>query len=259
MDLNRAQEELIKLQEVVYELRQKCPWDKEQTWESLRQMTIEETFELTDAILEGDKKEIRKELGDVFLHILFYAMIAEEELSFDFADVCESLRVKLIERHPHIYGEVQVNNSAEVKQNWEKIKLKTGSKSVLSGVPKSLPSLIKASRLQDKASSVGFDWSERHQVLDKVKEELAELEEAIGSESKEHIEAEFGDLLFSLVNYARFIDVNVDNALERTNQKFIRRFNFLEAGALEDGKALKEMSLEEMDAYWNKAKALENK
>ena len=252
--MNNESAEFEKLLTVVRELREKCPWDKEQTWDSLRQLTIEETYELTDAILSQDKKEIRKELGDVLLHVLFYSVIAEEEKNFDIAEVMKTLREKLIIRHPHIYGEVQADTPDAVKKNWEQIKLKEGSKRVLSGVPASLPSMIKASRLQEKASSVGFDWSDSKDVWNKVKEELGELEEAIHNDDNEEKENEFGDLFFSLINYARFIGVNPDNALERTNKKFIHRFNYLEDKVKESGHKLEDLTLEEMDKYWNEAK-----
>ena len=252
--MNNESAEFEKLLTVVRELREKCPWDKEQTWDSLRQLTIEETYELTDAILSRDKKEIRKELGDVLLHVLFYSVIAEEEKNFDIAEVMKTLREKLIIRHPHIYGEVQADTPDAVKKNWEQIKLKEGSKRVLSGVPASLPSMIKASRLQEKASSVGFDWSDSKDVWNKVKEELGELEEAIHNNDTEEKENEFGDLIFSLINYARFIGVNPDNALERTNKKFIHRFNYLEDKVKDSGHKLEDLTLEEMDKYWNEAK-----
>lgn len=255
---NNETEEFGKLMEVVRELRLKCPWDKKQTWESLRQLTIEETYELTDAILTQDKKEIRKELGDVLLHVLFYSVIGEEEKNFDIAEVCKSLREKLIIRHPHIYGDVIADDAEEVKKNWEQIKLKEGSKRVLSGVPNSLPSVIKAARLQEKASSVGFDWDDPKDVWNKVKEELGELEEAIHLNDAEKKEEEFGDLLFSLINYARFIEVNPDNALERTNKKFIHRFNYLEDKVKESGHKLEDLTLAEMDKYWNEAKTKNN-
>jgi len=249
-------EEFEKLLAVVYELRQKCPWDMKQTWESLRPLTIEELYELTDAIIDNDKTEIEKELGDVLLHILFYAMIGEEEGKFDIGTVAKKLRDKLIQRHPHIYGDVKVENADDVKRNWEQIKLKEGNKSTLAGVPTSLPSLVKAARLQDKASAVGFDWADKKDVWEKVQEEMAELREETENKEPEpeKIEAEFGDLLFSLINYARFIGVNPDNALERTNRKFIHRFNYLEQEVNASGKKLQDLSLAEMDVYWNKAK-----
>ncbi len=239
------------------ELREKCPWDKKQTIESLRHLTIEETYELADAILENDLPNIKKELGDVLLHIVFYARIASETKEFDIADVINSLCEKLIHRHPHIYGDVVVANEQEVKENWEKLKLKEGNKSVLSGVPNSLPSLIKASRIQEKARAVGFDWDKPEQVWDKVQEEITELKHEIDTKaSKEKIEGEFGDVLFSLINYARFVEINPEDALERTNKKFIKRFQYLEEESAKAGKFLSEMTLAEMDVYWNKAKEL---
>ncbi|HLC84082.1 MAG TPA: nucleoside triphosphate pyrophosphohydrolase [Bacteroidia bacterium] len=242
---------------IMDELREKCPWDKKQTIESLRHLTIEETYELADAILDNDLPNIKKELGDVLLHIVFYARIASETKEFDIADVINSLCEKLISRHPHIYGDVKVNNEQDVKENWEKLKLKEGNKSVLGGVPNSLPSLIKASRIQEKARAVGFDWEKPEQVWEKVQEEISELKHEIDSKaSKEKIEGEFGDVLFSLINYARFVDVNAEDALERTNKKFIKRFQYLESEAAKIGKPLSEMTLAEMDVYWNKAKEL---
>jgi len=242
---------------IMDELREKCPWDKKQTIESLRHLTIEETYELADAILDNDLPNIKKELGDVLLHIVFYARIASETKEFDIADVINSLCEKLISRHPHIYGDVKVNNEQDVKENWEKLKLKEGNKSVLSGVPSSLPSLIKASRIQEKARAVGFDWEKPEQVWEKVQEEIAELKHEIDTNaSKEKIEGEFGDVLFSLINYARFVNVNAEDALERTNKKFIKRFQYLEVEAAKIGKQLSEMTLAEMDVYWNKAKKL---
>jgi len=257
--MNAKTEEFEKLLEVVYELRQKCPWDMKQTWESLRPLTIEELYELTDAIIDNDKAEIEKELGDVLLHVLFYAMIGEEEGKFDIGTVAKRLRAKLIQRHPHIYGDVKVDNADDVKRNWEQIKLKEGNKSTLAGVPTSLPSLVKASRLQDKASAVGFDWADKKDVWEKVQEEITELraETENNEPEPEKIEAEFGDLLFSLINYARFIGVNPDNALERTNRKFIHRFNYLESEVNASGKKLQDLTLAEMDVYWNKAKESE--
>lgn len=247
-----------RLLNIMDELREKCPWDKKQTFESLRHLTIEETYELADAILDKDKKEIKKELGDILLHIVFYARIGSETKDFDIADVINSLCEKLISRHPHIYGDVKVADEQQVKENWEKLKLKEGNKSVLGGVPKSLPALIKAMRIQDKAKAVGFDWENKNQVWEKVQEELSELREEIENEKvdKEKIEQEFGDVLFSLINYARFIDVDPESALEKTNKKFIKRFQYLEDETRKQGKALEDMSLEEMDFYWNKAKEL---
>ncbi len=242
---------------IMDELREKCPWDKKQTIESLRHLTIEETYELADAILDKDMPNIKKELGDVLLHIVFYARIASETKEFDIADVIHSLCEKLISRHPHIYGDVKVENEQEVKENWEKLKLKEGNKSVLQGVPNSLPSLIKASRIQEKARAVGFDWDKPEQVWEKVQEEIGELKHEIDTNaSKEKIEGEFGDVLFSLINYARFVDVNAEDALEKTNKKFIKRFQYLEAEAAKAGKQLSDMTLAEMDVHWNKAKEL---
>lgn len=222
--------------------------------QSLRHLTIEEVYELGDAILENDMDEIKGELGDLLLHIVFYAKIASEQKSFDIAEVAHTISEKLIKRHPHIYADVAVSGEEEVKQNWEKIKLAEGKSSVLEGVPVSLPAVVKANRIQDKVSGVGFDWEEPEQVLEKVREELGELEIEVASGDKNRIEAEFGDVLFSMVNYARFLGVNPENALERTNKKFIKRFQFLEQKASEIGKALKDMSLAEMDVYWNEAK-----
>ncbi len=249
---------------IMDELREKCPWDKKQTIESLRHLTIEETYELADAIIEKDMPNIKKELGDVLLHIVFYARIASETKEFDIADVINSLCEKLIYRHPHIYSDVIVENEQDVKENWEKLKLKEagasgkeGNKSVLGGVPNSLPSLIKASRIQEKARAVGFDWEKPEQVWEKVQEEIAELKHEIDTKASiEKIEGEFGDVLFSLINYARFVDVNAEDALEKTNKKFIKRFQYLETEAAKIGKPLSEMTLAEMDVYWNKAKEL---
>lgn len=243
---------------IMDELRAGCPWDKKQTLESLRHLTIEETYELSDAILKKDMEEIKKEIGDLMLHMVFYAKIASETQHFDIADVLNGICDKLVHRHPHIYGDVTVKDEEEVKQNWEQLKLKEGKKSVLEGVPQSLPALVKASRIQEKARGVGFDWDNREQVWDKVNEELAEFKAEIDNNApKEKVEAEFGDLLFSLINYARFIDVNPEDALERTNLKFIKRFQYLETESAKEGKQIKDMSLTEMDAYWNKAKELE--
>ncbi|MGE0637392.1 MAG: nucleoside triphosphate pyrophosphohydrolase [Bacteroidia bacterium] len=248
-----------RLLNIMDELREQCPWDKKQTIESLRHLTIEETYELADAILDKDMKEIKKELGDILLHIVFYARIGSETKDFDIADVINSLCEKLISRHPHIYGDVKVTDEQQVKENWEKLKLKEGNKSVLGGVPKSLPALIKATRIQDKAKAVGFDWENKNQVWEKVQEELGELRTEIDNEKvdKEKIEQEFGDVLFSLINYARFIDVDPESALEKTNKKFIKRFQYLEEETRKQGKALEDMTLEEMDIYWNKAKTID--
>lgn len=243
-----------RLLDIMDDLREKCPWDKKQTLESLRHLTIEETYELGDAILDNDLQEIKKELGDVLLHIVFYAKIGSEKQAFDIADVANAISDKLIDRHPHIYGDVEVRNEEEVKQNWEKLKLKEGNKSVLEGVPKSLPALVKANRIQDKVAGVGFDWEEPQQVWEKVQEELTELNDEIKAGNQENIEKEFGDVLFSMINYARFIKVNPENALEKTNKKFINRFQYLEKAAKNEGKDLSDMSLTEMDVYWEKSK-----
>ena len=250
-----------RLLNIMDDLREKCPWDRKQTMDSLRHLTIEETYELADAILDGDLEEVKKELGDLMLHMVFYSKIGDEKGAFNVADVLNGICEKLIHRHPHIYGDVEVADEEEVKANWEKIKLKEGKgkKSVLEGVPKSLPALVKAVRIQDKARGVGFDWDDKSQVYEKVIEELEELkeEEAKSGEGQmENIESEFGDVLFSLINYARFIGVNPEDALERTNKKFIKRFQYLESESRKDGKQLGEMSLEEMDEYWERAKSL---
>ncbi|MCF0061501.1 nucleoside triphosphate pyrophosphohydrolase [Dyadobacter chenwenxiniae] len=264
----RRQEQLMafdRLLTIMDELREQCPWDRKQTMDTLRHLTIEETYELSDAILENDLPEIKKELGDVLLHIVFYAKIASEKVDnrvqFDMKDVLDGIAEKLISRHPHIYGDFVAEDEEAVKQNWEKLKLKEGNKSVLSGVPGSLPALVKAMRIQEKARGVGFDWDEKQQVWNKVEEELQEFKENFNIEKHEVIdqkeaEGEFGDLLFSLVNYARFVDINPETALERTNKKFIRRFQYLEEASKADGKVLSDMTLSEMDAYWNKAKTI---
>lgn len=241
------------------ELRENCPWDKKQTLESLRHLTIEETYELSDAILEGDLTEVKKELGDLMLHNVFYARIASEKGVFDIAEVLNAICDKLVERHPHIYGDVVANDEETVKANWEKIKLKSGNKSVLEGVPKSLPAMVKAIRIQDKARGVGFDWEKKEQVWEKVEEEMREFKNEFNATEAEKIDkekatAEFGDLLFSLVNYARFINIDPEEALERTNKKFIKRFQYLETESAKDGKRLGEMTLDEMDVYWERAK-----
>jgi XTP/dITP diphosphohydrolase len=257
--MNTRQQQLQafeRLLDVMDDLRAQCPWDKKQTMESLRHLTIEETYELGDAILNNDLNEVKKELGDVLLHIVFYAKIGSETEDFDIADVCNELCEKLIFRHPHIYGDVQVADEEEVKRNWEKLKLKEGKKSVLEGVPKGLPALVKASRIQDKAKGVGFDWEEPQQVWEKVQEELQELQAEVQANNPDALEAEFGDVLFSLINYARFLKINPEDALERTNKKFISRFQYLEQKAEQLGKSLSEMSLAEMDVFWNEAKKL---
>jgi XTP/dITP diphosphohydrolase len=250
-------EKLVAFQRILTimdELRAQCPWDKSQTMESLRHLTIEEVYELGDAILAGDTEEVRKELGDILLHIVFYAKIASETGDFDITSVINQVCDKLIHRHPHIYGDVKVTDAAEVSRNWEQLKLKEGKTSVLEGVPVSLPSLVKAMRIQDKARSAGFDWEEKIQVIEKVEEELRELKAELQGGSPSRIRDEFGDLLFSLVNLSRFIDVNPDEALERTNRKFVHRFQYLESAANKAGKKLSEMTLSEMDVYWDEAK-----
>lgn len=247
--------------DILDELRVKCPWDRKQTNESLRPNTIEETYELCDALMRQDKQDICKELGDVLLHVAFYARIGSETGDFDIKDVCDKLCDKLIFRHPHVFGDEKAETAGQVVENWEQLKLKEkgGNKSVLSGVPASLPSLIKSYRIQDKARNVGFDWEEREQVWEKVKEEIAEFQAEVAHMDKEKAEAEFGDVMFSLVNAARLYKINPDNALERTNQKFIRRFNYLEEHTLKQGKSLKDMTLAEMDAIWEEAKKQESK
>ena len=255
--MNSRQEQLAafdRLLTIMDELREQCPWDKKQTMQSLRHLTIEETYELGDAILDNNLQEVKGELGDLLLHIVFYSKIGSETNDFDIADVANQICEKLISRHPHIYGDVKVANEEEVKQNWENLKLKEGKKSVLEGVPKSLPALVKASRIQDKVAGVGFDWEKPEQVFEKLQEELGELQVEITNNNQDNIEAEFGDVFFSMVNYARFLQVNPEDALERTNKKFIKRFQYLETKAKELGKSLKEMTLAEMDVYWNEAK-----
>lgn len=259
---NTAPEAFGRLLEVLYTLRQECPWDRKQTMESLRHLTIEEMYELTDAILENDFPEVKKELGDVMMHLVFYARIAEEQGAFSIVDVLNSVCDKLISRHPHIYGDVQVENEEDVKKNWENLKLKEGKKSVLEGVPKGLPAMVKAFRIQDKVRGVGFDWEDKAEVWNKVEEELGEFKEAFSLQAnvseidKEKAEAEFGDVLFALINYARHLGINPENALERTNKKFISRFSHVERRAFESGKELGRMSLEEMDVFWDEAKAM---
>ena len=257
--MNNREEQLKafdRLLTVMDELREKCPWDRKQTFESLRQNTIEETYELCEALMKDDKKEICKELGDVLLHVAFYAKIASETGDFDMKDVCDRLCDKLIFRHPHVFGEVQADTAEKVVENWEQIKMKEkdGNKMVLSGVPSALPSLIKAYRIQDKARNVGFDWEDRKDIWKKVKEEIGEFEAEVENMDKDKAEAEFGDVMFSLINAARLYKINPDNALERTNQKFIRRFNYLEEQTIQQGINLKDMTLEEMDAIWDEAK-----
>ncbi|MDI9874491.1 MULTISPECIES: nucleoside triphosphate pyrophosphohydrolase [Bacteroidota] len=260
----RRKEQLMafnRLLTIMDELREQCPWDKKQTIDSLRHLTIEETYELSDAIIEGDLPEIKKEIGDIMLHMVFYSKIASETNTFDIADVLNGLCEKLIFRHPHIYGDVKAETEEQVKQNWEALKMKEGNKSVLAGVPKSLPALVKAMRIQEKARGAGFDWEEKEQVWEKVEEEMQEFKAEFNVVEKsaidtEKAEAEFGDLLFSLVNYARFVNINVESALERTNKKFIKRFQHIESRAKEQGKTLQDMTLAEMDVYWEEAKRL---
>lgn len=257
--MNSREEQLKafdRLLTIMDELREECPWDRKQTMESLRPLTIEETYELGDAILDKDIEEVRKELGDLLLHLVFYAKIGSESNDFDIADVANGICEKLISRHPHIYGDVKVENEEDVKKNWENLKLKEGKKSVLEGVPGSLPALVKASRIQDKVAGVGFDWKEPQQVFEKLEEELRELQEEVNMADKDKMEAEFGDVMFSMINYARFLKINPENALERTNKKFIARFKYLEQKAAENNIALKDMTLAEMDVYWNEAKKL---
>lgn len=253
--IEQKKEAFERLLTIMDELREKCPWDMKQTLESLRHLSIEEVYELGDAILDGNMEEVKKELGDLFLHLVFYSRIASETEAFDVADVLNSICEKLISRHPHIYGDTEVKDETEVLANWEKLKLKEGKKSVLEGVPRSLPAMVKAQRIQDKARGVGFDWENSDQVWEKVLEELNEFKEA---KSKEEQEEEFGDLLFSLINYARFKGIHPEDALEKTNKKFIYRFQYLETESAKDGKKMGEMSLNEMDEYWNRAKDLKN-
>lgn len=251
---DRRLEAFERLLTIMDELREKCPWDRKQTMETLRPLTIEELYELADAILKKDSDEIKKELGDIMLHLVFYSKIASEQNLFDITDVLNGICDKLIYRHPHIYANIEVKNEEEVKQNWEKLKLSEGKKSVLEGVPVSLPAMVKAIRIQEKARGVGFDWDTKEQVLEKVYEELEELKVELEKNDSSQIEAEFGDFLFSLINLSRFVEVNPENALERTNLKFINRFQFLENKAKEKGKELKDMTLAEMEIFWNEAK-----
>lgn len=248
-----------RLLNIMDDLRAKCPWDQKQTMESLRHLTIEETYELSDAILKNDKNEIKKEIGDILLHLVFYAKIGSETNDFNITDVINALCEKMIFRHPHIYGEVKVDNAEQVTQNWEKLKQKEGNKGALSGVPNSMPSLLKALRIQDKARAVGFDWDQPEQVWDKVQEELGEFKEEVQKGDHDKLESEFGDVLFSLINYARYLKINPEDALERTNKKFISRFNYMEEKIKGQGKSLADSSLEEMDVFWNEAKQFEGK
>ena len=248
----------LNLIKIMDELREKCPWDKKQTIESIRHLTIEETFELSDAILKNDLNEIKKELGDLLLHIVFYSKIASETNDFNIKDVIDGLCEKLIFRHPHVYGDVKAETEEQVKQNWEQLKQKEkdGNKSVLSGVPNSLPAILKAYRIQEKARAVGFDWEKPEQVYEKVKEELAEFETEIKYGNQQNAEKEFGDVLFSLINYARFLNINPEDALEQTNKKFIKRFNYMEDKVKTQGKQISDCKLEELDIYWNEAKQI---
>jgi XTP/dITP diphosphohydrolase len=252
--MNTRAEAFEKLIRIMDELREKCPWDRKQTIQSLRQMTLEETYELTDAITENDWKSIKEELGDLLLHIVFYSKIASEQNQFTLEEVLNGISQKLIDRHPHIYGDVEVKDDEDVKRNWEKLKIKEGKRSVLSGVPKTLPALVKAMRLQEKAKQVGFEWENKDQVWEKVKEEETELQEAIQTGEQKRVEEEFGDLVFSLVNFARFLNIDAENALEITNKKFINRFSQMEEQAMASGKKLNEMTLQEMDSIWNQIK-----
>ena len=252
--MNKKSKAFVRLLTIMDELREKCPWDKKQTMDSLRYLTIEELYELSDAILDKDTDEIKKELGDILLHIVFYSRIASETNDFDITDVINSVCDKLIHRHPHIYGDVDVKDEVEVKNNWEKLKLKEGKKSVLEGVPKSLPAIVKSFRIQEKVRGIGFDWDNKSQVWNKVLEEIEELKIEVERGDKNRIESEFGDVLFSLTNYARFININPEDALERTNKRFIKRFQIMENEIKAKGLDLSEMSLSEMDVYWNQAK-----
>ncbi|MDG1283914.1 MAG: nucleoside triphosphate pyrophosphohydrolase [Flavobacteriales bacterium] len=253
-DMEKKSKAFVRLLTIMDELREKCPWDKKQTMDSLRYLTIEELYELSDAILDKETDEIKKELGDILLHIVFYSRIASETNDFDITDVINSVCDKLIHRHPHIYADVDVKDEVEVKKNWEKLKLKEGKKSVLEGVPKSLPAIVKSFRIQEKVRGIGFDWDNKNQVWNKVLEEIEELKIEVERGDKNRIESEFGDVLFSLTNYARFININPEDALERTNKRFIKRFQIMENEIKEKGLDLSEMSLSEMDVYWNQAK-----
>ena len=245
-----------RLLNIMDDLRSKCPWDMKQTIDSLRYLTLEEVYELSDAIIEGNMQEIKKELGDIMLHLVFYSKIASETNTFNITDVINGVCDKLIHRHPHIYGDIEVADEIDVKANWEKLKLKEGKTSVLEGVPKSLPAMVKSMRIQEKARGVGFDWDDRHQVWDKVKEELMELKTEIDKGDEKKTSDEFGDFIFSLINYARFVNVNPENSLEKTNQKFIKRFQYMEKQIKSKGQDLSDLTLKEMDVYWNEAKAI---
>ena len=257
--MNNRKDQLVaidRLLTIMDELREKCPWDKKQTFESLRHLTIEETYELGDAILDRNLEEIKNELGDLLLHIAFYAKLGSEQKAFDIGDIATAISEKLIHRHPHIYGDIKVENEEDVKRNWESIKLKEGKEGVLSGVPNGLPALVKAQRIQDKVAGVGFDWENSKQVFEKVKEEITEFQMEVQNKDYDAIEDEFGDVLFSMINYARFLKINPETALERTNKKFIKRFTYLESQAKKIGKSLKDMTLSEMDEFWIEAKNL---
>ncbi len=257
--MNSLQQKLnsfSRLLEIMEDLREKCPWDQKQTMETLRPLTIEEIYELGDAILDADLEEVKKELGDIMLHMVFYSKIASEKGAFDIADVLNGICEKLISRHPHIYGDLKVSGEEEVKSNWEKLKLKEGKKSVLSGVPNSLPSMVKATRIQEKARGIGFDWEKTEQVWEKVNEELEELKVEVAKNDMQKIEAEFGDLLFSIINLARFLKVDPESALERTNKKFIKRFTHIEETAVKNGSQISDLSLDEMERIWQEAKSL---
>ena len=245
-----------RLLDIMDELREQCPWDRKQTFESLRHLTIEETYELGDAILDNDLQEIKKELGDLLLHIVFYAKIGSEQNAFDIGDVANEICDKLINRHPHIYGDTKVDDADQVIKNWESIKLKEGRNSVLEGVPKSLPALVKAFRIQEKAAGVGFEWDNAEDVLDKVKEEITEFNQEVEDQNLDKMEDEFGDVLFSLINYARYLKINPELALERTNKKFIKRFKYIEESAKNEGKVINELTLDQMEVFWNKAKKI---
>jgi len=245
-----------RLLDIMDELREQCPWDRKQTFESLRHLTIEETYELGDAILDNDLQEIKKELGDLLLHIVFYAKIGSEQNAFDIGDVANEICDKLINRHPHIYGDTKVDDADQVIKNWESIKLKEGRNSVLGGVPKSLPALVKAFRIQEKAAGVGFEWDNAEDVLDKVKEEITEFNQEVEDQNLDKMEDEFGDVLFSLINYARYLKINPELALERTNKKFIKRFKYIEESAKNEGKVINELTLDQMEVFWNKAKKI---
>ncbi len=259
-DRTQALQAFERLLDIMDELREKCPWDREQTLESIRPLTIEETYELSEGILDGDLDLIKKELGDILLHIVFYAKIGSEKKAFDITDVINGLCDKLIFRHPHVFGDVQVNNSTQVIENWEQLKTKEkdGNKTILSGVPKVLPALIKANRIQEKVRAVGFDWEERSQVWDKVEEELQELKREVEVNNTDKMEAELGDFLFSVVNVARLYNIEPETALERTNKKFIKRFGYLEEKTIKQGRSLKSMTLDEMNVYWEEAKKFDN-